>query len=156
MTEWKNYPEVTLDMSSDFSAARIMTKSGDVLIYDTSCDTDTLERSVVCWNACRKIAFPDAHITAQDDYCKRLEQLRKDAVAMAGAGEGGWNFDMSTAPRDGTDIIATSKCGKVIKTYIVKVKGSTDRWAGFATGEEPVAWMPWPVAAVGPLAEVAA
>lgn len=39
------------------------------------------ERLVECWNALRKIAFPEAHVTATDEYCERLEGLRKEAWA---------------------------------------------------------------------------
>ncbi|OAP40382.1 hypothetical protein AU381_00190 [Sinorhizobium glycinis] len=52
----------------------------------------------------------------------------------------GWVFDIASAPRDRAVILET-KCGKVTKTYWIEKEG---RWAGFAKGEEPIAWQPWP------------
>lgn len=44
------------------------------------------------------------------------------------------------------EIILESKCGKVIKSYWIADEA---RWAGFAEGEQPVAWQPWPKASGG-------
>ena len=79
-----------------------------------------------------------------------------------------WSFDISTAPRGKTvtttrlvndknsasgksvkdfeefreePVILATKCGKVVRSYWMQKEG---RWAGFATGEQPLAWMPWP------------
>lgn len=143
MTNWKPYPEISIADRDDLSATWIVDGKGEVIAIDTNGDTAALERLVQCWNACRKIEFPENHIPATDDYLKRLEQLRKDAVAMAGTGEGpSWNFDLSAAPKDGKVWLA-SNCGKVIPTYWDKKR---EQWAGFATnGTPPVAWQPYVV-----------
>jgi hypothetical protein len=44
-------------------------------------------------------------------------------------------------------VILASKCGKVIKSHWLPVElphRPVGRWQMFHTGEEPVAWMPWP------------
>lgn len=46
------------------------------------------QRLADCWNACRHLYSPSAHIEATDDYVKRLEGLRKDAVARVAELEG--------------------------------------------------------------------
>lgn len=55
-----------------------------------------------------------------------------------------WNHDITTAPREGRLWLAT-KCGKVLLSYfIASAKDNTKgRWAGFATGEQPIAWLPF-------------
>lgn len=73
-----------------------------------------------------------------------------------------WHTDIASAPRgtyvtvEGTDpkgnpttrekyiptaILAASACGKVMQTYWAPKRAW---WAGFATGEDPVAWALWP------------
>lgn len=81
MSAFKPFPEVSLQMTDDCSAARIVDGKGNVLVMDTNCDTAILERFVDCWNACRKLYAPAAHITATDEYVARLEGLRKEAWA---------------------------------------------------------------------------
>lgn len=80
MSHWKPYPEISLEASDDSSAMRLVTSKGEVIVTDLTCDTASLERLLVCWNALRNIAFPAAHIPATDDYVKRLDALRRDAV----------------------------------------------------------------------------
>lgn len=77
----------------------------------------------------------------------------------------GWNFDISQAPRgrmvdqevknaaqckagittvrvyEPDIILAASKCGKVMKSYFIPKE---NRWCMFASGELPIAWMPYP------------
>lgn len=55
-----------------------------------------------------------------------------------------WNHGITTAPREGRLWLAT-KCGKVFISYfIANAKDNTKgRWAGLATGEQPVAWLPF-------------
>jgi hypothetical protein len=38
-------------------------------------------------------------------------------------------------------LILETKCGKVLKSYWIP---DEERWAGLATGEEPIAWQEWP------------
>lgn len=83
MSAFKPYPEVSLEISDESSAMRIVDSKGETLVTDTTCDTATLERFVACWNACRKLYNPANHIEATDEYVKRLEQLRKEAWARA-------------------------------------------------------------------------
>jgi hypothetical protein len=83
MSAFKPYPEVSLEVSDESSAMRIVNSKGETLVTDTTCDTATLERIVDCWNACRKLYSPANHIEATDEYVKRLETLRRDAWARA-------------------------------------------------------------------------
>lgn len=140
MTNFKPYPEISIAEREDLSATWIVDNKGDVILIDTNGDTAALERMVQCWNACRKIAFPENHIPATDDYIQRLDQLRKDAVALGGDASNGWNKDIVSAMKNAPVILAT-KCGKVIRAYWLEREG---RWAGLASSELPVAWMPWP------------
>lgn len=78
---FKSYPEVELVSDPDSSAMSIKDARGNTLVIDSNCDTAALERLVECWNACRHLYSPSAHIEATDEYVKRLEGLRKDAVA---------------------------------------------------------------------------
>lgn len=144
---FKPFPEVSVETNEESSAMRIVTKGGDVLVVDTNCDSSVLERIVQCWNACRRLYSPAAHIEATDDYVKRLEQLRKDALASAPAPApaAAWSFDMSAAPRDERLWLA-SECGKVIGPTSWDEKRG--HWAGFATnGKEPIAWQRYVVPA---------
>jgi len=52
-----------------------------------------------------------------------------------------WNFDITQAPKNGTKVLAATKCGKVLTTVWLN---TLDRWNFLATGEEPIAWMPYP------------
>ena len=72
-----------------------------------------------------------------------------------------WNFDMSTALRGTTRIVArkigdniaevsthetqkvilAGKCGVVTSSYWIEAE---QRWCMFSANEEPIAWMPWP------------
>lgn len=83
MSAFRPYPEVSLEISDESSAMRIVDSKGETLVTDTTCDAVTLERFVACWNACRKLYAPANHIEATDEYVKRLETLRKDAWARA-------------------------------------------------------------------------
>ena len=85
MSAFKAYPEAVLEVDEDSSAMRIVTTRGNILVCDTNCDEEVLARFVSCWNACRKIAFPAAHIEASDEYAQRTDQLRKEAWARAEA-----------------------------------------------------------------------
>jgi len=86
-----------------------------------------------------------------------------------------WSFDISTAPKGKTvtttrlvtdkssasgksvrdfeefvpdHIWIATKCGKVSRTYWIPEHGKNPgRWSGLATGEQPIAWMPFVVPA---------
>lgn len=81
MTTFKAYPELVVDqtVSPEDGFVRVMTVSGEDFMVSVAGSKETIERFVECWNACRKIAFPYAHIKASDEYAARVEQLRKDA-----------------------------------------------------------------------------
>lgn len=79
---FKPYPELVIDRDEDGTCDRITTKGGsDVFVIVANRSLEELERLVECWNALRKIAFPTAHLDATEEYVKRLEKLRRDAVA---------------------------------------------------------------------------
>lgn len=71
---FKPFPELVLS-----EGPVITMKNGDA-------DID-MQRMVDCWNACRKLHNPAAHIAETDAYIARLEELRKEAWARAEAAE---------------------------------------------------------------------
>lgn len=83
MNSFKAYPELVVDqtVAPEDGFVRVMTASGKDFMTTVDGSKGTIERFVECWNACRKIAFPDAHIKASDEYAARTEQLRKEAWA---------------------------------------------------------------------------
>lgn len=83
MTIFKPYPEVCAVAGQIDGIWRIETNTGRVLASGHFQSKLEAERFAECWNACRKLAFPSAHIEAVDDRVKRLEQLRKEAWARA-------------------------------------------------------------------------
>jgi hypothetical protein len=86
MSKFKPFPELVIipQEDGDVSVGTIRTAAGDdfmtVVVQRSPEDT---QRFVDCWNACRKIAFPAAHIAATDETVQRLEGLRKEAWARA-------------------------------------------------------------------------
>lgn len=52
-----------------------------------------------------------------------------------------WNFEIDKAPRDASVILA-SKCGKVTRSRWI---ADEQRWQMLGAGEQPVAWMLWPI-----------
>jgi len=89
MSTFKPYPEIVIDdMGAEYGVYRLMTKSGDDIFTISDCRRpEDVQRLVDCWNACRKLYSPSAHITETDAYVARLEALRKEAVARAAATE---------------------------------------------------------------------
>jgi len=81
MSVFKFYPEVSVVDGSVDGLFRIETNSGRVMVGAHFKHRLDAERFANRWNACRKVAFPEAHIMALEDYAKRVEQLRKDAWA---------------------------------------------------------------------------
>lgn len=78
MSAFKPYTELTvLKPVTDDGNFKLISSSGHV--YAEIASEEDAYRFCDCWNACRKIAFPDAHIKASDEYAARVEQLRKDA-----------------------------------------------------------------------------
>lgn len=55
-----------------------------------------------------------------------------------------WNFDISTAPRDGTHVILALPNKTTLRSYWCAPKGEPDHWCMLSHKNEPVAWMPWP------------
>jgi hypothetical protein len=114
MTTFKPYPELTL--STEDGVTRITTKGGEDVLGAGR--PEDLQRFVDCWNACRKLYAPAAHIEATDAQVHKLENLRKEAWSMAAALQaeidqaGGefvpgvvgpdWNHDVASAPRGTT------------------------------------------------------
>lgn len=85
MSAFSSYPELFLEQGATDGLWRLQTKSGRVIVAAYFSDQQDAERLLTCWNALRKIAFPLAHLDATEEYVKRLEQLRRESVAMAGA-----------------------------------------------------------------------
>ncbi len=83
MTTFKSFPEVFVAEGQADGLYRIETARGSVIISGTFRSKDDAQRLADCWNAVRHVAFPLAHLPATEEYVKRLENLRKDAVARA-------------------------------------------------------------------------
>jgi hypothetical protein len=148
MSAFKGHPELKVAEGQVDGLFRLETGKGVVLASGVFRSREEAERFAECWNGLRKIAFPQAHLEATEEYVVRLERLRKEAVAAQGAPVLGWNFDMSVAPRDPKAklLVAHPTDGKV---YLTKWNPPTTHtpqgwWSGFAPGFELLAWMPWP------------
>ena len=74
---FKPFPEISAVMIGDVPRL-IDARGNDVTLTMEGC-----ERLAACWNACRKLYSPAAHITASDERNDRLEVLRKAAWARA-------------------------------------------------------------------------
>lgn len=85
MTVFKGYPELSVEAGQIDGLYRIVNSRGEVIIAGTFASAEDAQRLVDCWNACRKLYSPGAHIVATDEYVTRLETLRKEAVARAEA-----------------------------------------------------------------------
>lgn len=83
MSAFKPYRELSESLPNQDELFPIVDAHG--YCYGWAQNEDDAKRFIECWNACRKIAFPGAHIDASEEYVKRLEQLRKDAWARAEA-----------------------------------------------------------------------
>ncbi len=80
MSAFKPRKELTvLKPETDKGLFKLIDTSG--WVYAEVAGEDDAYRFVDCWNACRRLAYPEAHIVETGAYIKRLEQLRKDAVA---------------------------------------------------------------------------
>lgn len=77
---FKPFPEVSVEPGMIDGIFAIKT-ARNVLAYGKFKSAEDAQRFADCWNACRKLAFPSAHIEETGEYVKRLEQLRKDAWA---------------------------------------------------------------------------
>lgn len=115
MSAFTGYPELFND-EVDGSNPAIVFKNGMVVAVGTEDSRSDMERLVVCWNACRKIFAPAAHLQASDEHCEKVERLRKEAWSLAGSLQvevdqlksssgkvfesmTGWSFDVAAAPR---------------------------------------------------------
>lgn len=56
-----------------------------------------------------------------------------------------WNFDLSSAPRDGSHVILAVAGMKPIRSYWVKPKHEPEHWCMLSHKTQPIAWMDWPV-----------
>lgn len=128
MTTFKPYPELTL--STEDGVTRITTKGGEDVLGAGR--PEDLQRFVDCWNACRKLFAPAAHIEATDAQVHKLENLRKEAWSRSEAIQAEldrlaslpavifdpkWNHDVASAPR-GT----TFKRNRIIKDKIQEIE----------------------------------
>lgn len=154
MTTFKPYPELTL--STEDGSTRITTKGGEDVLGAGR--PEDMQRFVDCWNACRKLYAPAAHIEATDARVDKLESLRAEAWSRATAlqaeldqrGDSAdastgaeWNYDIGLALRDRRLWLAT-KCGKLSVTRWNEKRGA---WDGLAAGEQPIAWQAYVVPA---------
>jgi hypothetical protein len=132
MKAFTGYPELFND-EVDGSNPAIVFKNGMVVAVGTEDSRSDMERLVACWNACRKIFAPAAHIEATDEQVQKVERLRKEAWSLAGALQvevdqlksssanvvesmTGWSFDVAAAPRG-----KTFKRNRIVKDKVQEV-----------------------------------
>lgn len=145
MSTFKPYPELKISIADPETGEIFVQTAGGVSVFSTigfrdDAEIQRVQRLVDCWNACRKIHSPAAHIAATDEYVERIEKLRKDACARiveleaelrtkeTSGGEAvsmntEWNFDTADIPR-GRQEPRTRKVKDEIKEYfeLVPVK----------------------------------
>lgn len=83
MSGFKPFAELVVREPVVCGPFHVQTKGGEVIASVTQ-EEDAV-RIVSCWNACRKIFAPAAHIEAIEDRIERVEHLRKEAWATAQA-----------------------------------------------------------------------
>lgn len=71
---------VTINGSDDDTKEVFLACDSSGAEYGRFNDEETAQRMVDCWNACRSLYSPEAHIKESAAYVKRLESLRKEAV----------------------------------------------------------------------------
>lgn len=81
MSAFSGYPELCIDEAD--GQMIICFKSGRVVASGSMDSREDIERLVTCWNACRKIFAPAAHLEATDAQVHKLENLRKEAWSTA-------------------------------------------------------------------------
>ena len=77
---FKSYPEARVEDGMIDGIFTIRT-SRHVIAHGMFKSREDAQRIADCWNACRHLYSPAAHIEATDEYVKRLEGLRKEAVS---------------------------------------------------------------------------
>lgn len=87
MKPFKPYPEIVVVEGQVDSLFRLETSKGKVIISGHFANRADAERIATCWNALRPIAFPEAHMAETEAYVKRLEKLRREALATREAAE---------------------------------------------------------------------
>lgn len=82
---FKPFPEISYECVDEETGEIVIrtNREEELIRVRTYRSEDEIARLVDCWNACRKIAFPDAHLKATDEYTERLEALRVEAWARA-------------------------------------------------------------------------
>jgi hypothetical protein len=84
MSTFKGYPEAHVEPGMIEGMFTIKT-ARRVIAHGMFGSPEDAQRLADCWNACRKLYSPAAHIEETEAYVKRVEQLRKDAVARCEA-----------------------------------------------------------------------
>jgi hypothetical protein len=82
MSAFKPYKELTVLKPVTAEGVYKLTSASGHVYAEVASEEDAY-RFADCWNACRKLAFPEAHINATDEHAKRTEKLRKEAWARA-------------------------------------------------------------------------
>lgn len=83
MITFRPFPEIKLDSIHPDTGEIVVSKANGTPFFATVeyNSEDDIKRLVDCWNACRKLYSPAAHIAETDAYVMRLETLRKEAWA---------------------------------------------------------------------------
>ena len=101
MSKFKPYPELYIvkehDGGDTVVSIRTKLSEDDFMAIVVQRAPEDAQRFVDCWNACRKLSSPAAHMEATDEYVARLETLRKEAWARA-VELGSNDFRPSAAP----------------------------------------------------------
>lgn len=92
MKKFKAFPEVHVEVGMVDGLYRIETNSGRVIASGAFPSKEDAERFAECWNACRRLYAPIAHMEATEDYVRRLEINRRDAVAQLEVLANGWRL----------------------------------------------------------------
>lgn len=74
----------------------------------------------------------------------KADMLKYASVAVREVPGMYWNFDLDSAPRDGTHVILAMPKNKTLRSYWCKPKNDPEHWCMLSHKDEPLAWMPWP------------
>lgn len=83
MSKFKAFSVLYLEEGQVDGLHRIVNGRGEVVIAGAFRSAEEAQRLVDCWNACRKVYSPAAHIEATNEYVERIEKLRKEAWSRA-------------------------------------------------------------------------
>lgn len=72
---FKPYPVLEIMDDDGMTAIQVVDSKGNLFLMDVNNDTKSIQRMVDCWNACRNLYSPAAHIAETDAYIERLKKI---------------------------------------------------------------------------------